>query len=88
MFRNIKQGCKNAYRQTVDIIDNVTGEVVGKAAAVGTGLAVMSGNAMAAVPTEVTTALTDAKTDALAVAGLSLVIIIAIAAFKYMRRGV
>lgn len=45
-------------------------------------------SAMAAVPTEVTTALTDAKTDALAVAGLSLVIIIAIAAFKYMRRGV
>lgn len=45
-------------------------------------------NAFAAVPTEVTTALTDAKTDSLAVAGLALVIVIAIAAFKYMRKGV
>lgn len=59
-----------------------------KAAATGTGLVVMTGNAMAAVPAEVTTALGDAKTDTLAVAGLSLVIIIAVAAFKYMRRGV
>lgn len=42
----------------------------------------------AAVPTEVSTALTDGKADAMTVAGLALVIIIAIAAFKYMRRGV
>lgn len=42
----------------------------------------------AAVPTEVTTALTDGKADAMSVAGLALVIVIAIAAFKYMRRGV
>lgn len=46
------------------------------------------GSAMATVPTEVTTALTDAKADALTVAGLALVVVIAIAAFKYMRRGV
>ena len=43
---------------------------------------------MAAVPTEVTTALADGKADTLAVAGLSLVIIISVAVFKYMRRGV
>ncbi len=42
----------------------------------------------AAVPAEVTTALGDAKTDSLAVAGLALVVIIAIAAFKYMRKAV
>lgn len=53
------------------------------------GLATLSaGSAMAAVPADVTTALTDAKTDALVVAGMALVVIIAIAAFKYMRRGV
>lgn len=45
-------------------------------------------SAFAAVPTEVTTALTDGKADALTVAGLGLVIVICIAAFKYMRKGV
>lgn len=55
-----------------------------KIAGVTVALAPMS--AFAAVPTEVTTALTDAKTDALAVAALALIIVIAIAAFKYMKR--
>jgi Inovirus Coat protein B len=45
-------------------------------------------SAMAAVPESVTSALTESRTDALAVAGLALVVIISIAAFKYMRRGV
>lgn len=42
----------------------------------------------AAVPAEVTTALADGKTDTMAVAGLSIVILIGVAVFKYMRRGV
>jgi len=42
----------------------------------------------AAVPADVTTAMTDAKADSLAVAGLALIIIIAIAAFKYMKKAV
>lgn len=46
-----------------------------------------AGSAFAAVPTEVSTALTDMKADALTVAGLVLVAIIAIAAFKFMRKG-
>lgn len=41
----------------------------------------------AAVPTEVTTAMSDMKADALTVAGLVLVAIIAVAAFKFMRKG-
>lgn len=41
----------------------------------------------AAVPTEVTDALGEMKTDALAVAALVLVAIIAVAAFKFMRKG-
>lgn len=53
---------------------------------VGTGLAVAGGNAMAAVPTEVSTALSDAKADGVTVAGLVLVVIIAIAAFKFIQR--
>jgi len=46
-----------------------------------------AGSAMAAVPADVTTALTDMKADALTVAGLVLVAIIAIAGVKFIRRG-
>lgn len=59
-----------------------------KVVLIGTGLVASTGTALAAVPVDVTTALTDAKADSLTVAGLALVIIIAIAAFKYMRRAV
>lgn len=45
-------------------------------------------SALADVPAGVTTALGDMKTDALAVATLVLVAIIAVAAFKFMRRGI
>lgn len=48
----------------------------------------VAGSAIAAVPPEVTAAISDGKTDTLAVAGGALVIIIAVAVFKYMRRGV
>lgn len=50
--------------------------------------AVSTGAALAAVPTEVTTALTNAKDDGIAVAGLVLVAVIAMYAFKLMRRGI
>lgn len=55
---------------------------------IGFPLLAVAGSAFAAVPVEVSTALTDAKDDSLVVAGLALVIIIAIAAFKFMRRAV
>lgn len=42
--------------------------------------------AYAAVPADVTTALTDAKADGVNVAGIVLGVIIAIAAFKYIRK--
>lgn len=45
-------------------------------------------SAFAAVPTNVTTALSDGLTDATAVAALGLIIVVGIAVFKYMRRGV
>ncbi|MBN8764053.1 MAG: hypothetical protein BGP20_07030 [Thiobacillus sp. 63-78] len=66
------------------MLKKVAGKIVsGFAAATAT-----MGTAFAEVPTEVSTALTDAKADSLTVAGLALVIIIAIAAFKFMRRAV
>ncbi len=43
--------------------------------------------AQAAVPADVTTALADIKADALTVAGVVLVAIIAIFAFKFIRKG-
>lgn len=52
--------------------------------AAGTALV---GQAHAAVPEAVTTELGTMKTDALTVAGLVLVAIIAVAAFKFMRKG-
>lgn len=44
------------------------------------------GGAQAAVPANVTTALSDALTDATTVAGSALIIVVGIAAFRYMRR--
>lgn len=44
-------------------------------------------SAFAEVPTDVTAALGAMKADALVVAGLVLVAIIAVAAFKFMRKG-
>lgn len=44
------------------------------------------GSVFAAVPSEVSTALTDAKADAIAVAGLVIAIIVAIMAFVFMRK--
>lgn len=54
---------------------------------IGGGAAAGVGSAMAAVPTEVTTALAEMKADALTVAGLVIVALIAVAAFKFMRKG-
>jgi hypothetical protein len=53
---------------------------------IGSGLTVATGSVFAAVPAAVTTALTDAGTDAATVGGAVLVVIVGIAAFKYMRR--
>ncbi|MEG7353842.1 major capsid protein [Pseudomonas aeruginosa] len=46
----------------------------------------LAGQAMAEVPAAATTALTEAKTDGVAIGGTVLGVIIAIAAFKYIRR--
>ena len=46
-----------------------------------------AGSAMAAVPADVTTALGDLKTDALAVATAVLLAIVAVYAFKFIRKG-
>ncbi|WP_075122788.1 major capsid protein [Pseudomonas aeruginosa] len=49
-------------------------------------LGLLAGQAMAEVPAEVTSSLNVAKADGVAVGGVVLGVIIAIAAFKYIRR--
>ncbi|RTA85455.1 hypothetical protein EJ591_22855 [Pseudomonas aeruginosa] len=46
----------------------------------------LAGQAMAEVPAAATTALNEAKADGVAIGGTVLGVIIAIAAFKYIRR--
>lgn len=52
------------------------------------GATLVAGAAHAAVPANVTTAMGDGLTDATAVAALGLIIVVGVAVFKYMRRGV
>lgn len=56
-----------------------------KRAAAGLAVAAVASPSFAAVPSDVTTALTDAATDGAAVATLGLLVVIAIAAIKYLR---
>lgn len=58
-----------------------------RAVAVVAAVAGAAGSASAAVPAEVTTALADMKADGLVVAGAVLVAVIAIAAVKFIRKG-
>lgn len=60
----------------------------GTAAAATGAVLGFAGQAHAALPAEVTTALADAKEDGVTLGGLVLVIVIAIAAFKFLRRGI
>jgi hypothetical protein len=58
-----------------------------KVAAVGGSLALLGNQALAAVPADVTTAITDMKADGIAVATAFLVATIAVTAFLFMKRG-
>lgn len=73
-------------RKTFNAVRTLCQRGYSKAAAVGTGLTALAGEASAAVPAEVTTALADLKSDAMVVATAFLVAAIAIAAFMYMKK--
>lgn len=51
------------------------------------GLSTLAGSAMAAVPADVSTAIADMKADGLTVATAVLVAVIAVAAVKFIRKG-
>lgn len=74
----------NGAKKEIEMLKKLNGKVV----SVACGAFVLPGAVFAAVPENVSTGLTTAATDAGAVAGLALLIVIGIAAFKYMRRGV
>jgi hypothetical protein len=50
-------------------------------------VATLAGSAFAAVPANVTTALSDLSADSLTVAGIVLAAIVAVYAFKFIRKG-
>lgn len=58
------------------------------AKAAGAGALMLAGQAHAALPAGVTEALDSAKEDAVSMGALVLVVIIAIAAFKFIRRAI
>lgn len=62
-------------------------KIKGVVVSVSSGAAFVAGQAYAAVPSEVTTAMNDMKTDGLAIATVFLVATIAITAFLFMRKG-
>lgn len=60
---------------------------VARVAAVPAALAVMAGSAMAAIPADVSTGLTDMKSDGAAMATGVLLAIVAVFTLKFLRRG-
>lgn len=58
-----------------------------KKVAIGSGVLALGTSAMAAVPAAVTTALGDLSADSLTVAGIVLAAIVAVYAFKFIRKG-
>jgi hypothetical protein len=62
-------------------------EMLKKISGVLGGLVVTTGSAFAAVPAAVTTALTDAQADGIVIATAVFVAIVAMYAFKLMRKG-
>lgn len=58
-----------------------------KVVAVFSGVLATAGSAFAAVPAEVTTALGDAKADGITIATAVFVAVVAMYAFKLMRKG-
>lgn len=62
-------------------------KIKGRVVAVATGSTLAVGQAFAALPTEVTTAISDAKADGLTVAGGFLAAVIVISALLIARRG-
>lgn len=55
--------------------------------AIGVGMLALSSGAHAALPTNVQSALDDLSTNALEVAGIVLAAIVAVYAFKFIRKG-
>lgn len=58
-----------------------------KKIALASGVLALGTSAMAAVPANVTTALSDLSADSLTVAGIVLAAIVAVYAFKFIRKG-
>lgn len=65
----------------------MTKSVKARLALIPAFVAATAGSARAAIPTQVQTALDNLSTDALTVAGIVLAAIVAVYAFKFIRKG-
>lgn len=75
------------YKNRINLARKLGASVGGKVAAVGTGLTLAAGSAMAEVPESVTTALGDLATDVAIVAGLAFVAYLVIVGFRMYKSG-
>ncbi len=71
----------------MQVLNRVSPWAKSKVTAVVTLATLGAGQAMAALPAEVSTELADLKTNALLVAGIVLAAIVAVYAFKFIRKG-
>lgn len=73
--------CKQVAKETFEYIDGKWQKV----AAVGTGLALSTGSAFAALPATIATEAATTAADALTLGGIVLSLIVGIALFKHLR---
>lgn len=75
------------FRGHLSVIPQASGLLVPRITAALVTMVGLLGSALAAVPAAVSTALTDLQADALTVAGIVLAAIVAVYAFKFIRKG-
>lgn len=93
LYNDFLTECRDTARKTTELIKRtaekaIEGEYLGKGGvAVGTvAVATFSGSALAAVPVDVTTAITTAATDVAIVGAAVVVVMVGIKVFKWLIR--
>ncbi|GJL73523.1 MAG: hypothetical protein NMNS01_27220 [Nitrosomonas sp.] len=86
MFKKVINAAKRCYESVKQKTVNLMNRISGKQIAVGSGLMVVAGSSHAAVDAAITTAITTAGTDVGTVGGAVFAVLVAAAAFKWLRR--
>jgi coat protein B len=86
MFNKVINAAKRCYEVTKQKTVDLWNRISGKQIAVGSGLMIVAGSSHAAVDAAITTAITTAGTDVGTVGGAVFAVLVAAAAFKWLRR--